>query len=77
MKKSLKFKICLKKLIHNEKNIDFNSYYHLSYRRLFSVIPIKELWANSANKLFDTLAAGRPILINYNGWQKELINKKN
>ncbi len=41
------------------------------------VIPVKELWANSANKLFDTLAAGKPILINYNGWQKDLINKKN
>jgi len=41
------------------------------------VIPVKELWANSANKFFDTLAAGKPILINYNGWQKELINKKN
>ena len=41
------------------------------------VIAVKELWANSANKFFDTLAAGKPILINYNGWQKELINKKN
>ena len=41
------------------------------------VIPIKELWANSANKFFDTLAAGRPILINYNWWQKEVINQKN
>ena len=41
------------------------------------VISIKELWANSANKFFDTLAAGKPVLINYNGWQKELINKEN
>jgi glycosyltransferase involved in cell wall biosynthesis len=41
------------------------------------VIPVKELWANSANKLFDTLAAGKPVLINYNGWQKELINEEN
>ena len=41
------------------------------------VIPIKELWANSANKFFDTLAAGKPILINHNGWQKNLIHKKN
>ena len=41
------------------------------------VIPIKELWANSANKFFDTLAAGRPILINYNWWQKEVINREN
>ncbi|MDA9804402.1 glycosyltransferase family 4 protein [Gammaproteobacteria bacterium] len=41
------------------------------------VTPIKELWANSANKFFDTLAAGRPILINHKGWQKEVINKEN
>lgn len=41
------------------------------------VIPIPELWANSANKFFDTLAAGKPILINHEGWQKEVIlNKK-
>jgi glycosyltransferase involved in cell wall biosynthesis len=41
------------------------------------VIGVKELWANSANKFFDTLAAGKPILINYKGWQKEVINKEN
>lgn len=33
-------------------------------------------WDNSANKFFDSLAAGRPILINYYGWQAEVINKK-
>lgn len=41
------------------------------------VIPIKELWANSANKFFDTLAAGKPILINHGGWQKRTIEKEN
>ena len=41
------------------------------------VIPIKELWANSANKFFDTLAAGKPILINHEGWQKEVIVNEN
>ena len=41
------------------------------------VIPVEELWANSANKFFDTLAAGKPILINHEGWQKEVINKEN
>lgn len=30
---------------------------------------------NSANKFFDTLAAGKPILINYGGWQADLINR--
>jgi glycosyltransferase involved in cell wall biosynthesis len=40
-------------------------------------IPIKEMEANSANKFFDTLAAGKPIVINYGGWQKDLIEKHN
>lgn len=39
------------------------------------VIPIKELWANSANKFFDSLAAKRPVLINYEGWQKHRLLK--
>lgn len=41
------------------------------------VIDIKELWANSANKFFDTLAAGKPILINHEGWQAETIREYN
>ena len=41
------------------------------------VLPIKELWANSANKFFDSLASARPILINYGGWQKEVIINEN
>jgi glycosyltransferase involved in cell wall biosynthesis len=41
------------------------------------VADIQELWANSANKFFDTLAAGKPILINYKGWQSEIISKLN
>lgn len=41
------------------------------------VIPVKELWANSANKFFDSLAAGKPILINYEGWQANVIREQN
>ncbi|EGQ7993259.1 glycosyltransferase family 4 protein [Vibrio vulnificus] len=37
--------------------------------------PIKEMWHNSANKLFDALASGTPIAINYGGWQKEFIER--
>ena len=33
------------------------------------------LWDNSANKFFDTLAAGKPILINHEGWQAEDIRE--
>src|SRR5699024_10896094 len=35
----------------------------------------KILEDNSANKFFDFLAAGLPIVINYEGWQKEVIEK--
>lgn len=31
------------------------------------------LWPNSANKIFDAMAAGRPIGINHGGWQSRLI----
>ena len=33
-----------------------------------------EMRPNSANKFFDSLAAGKPIMINYGGWMHDLIN---
>lgn len=36
-------------------------------------VDVPEMEANSANKFFDALAAGRPVAINYGGWQKEVI----
>lgn len=51
-------------------------YYEVEMGSSF-VANIKELWANSANKFFDTLAAGRPVLINHGGWQSDVIKKKN
>lgn len=41
------------------------------------VTDIKELWANSANKFFDTLASAKPVLINHEGWQAETIRERN
>lgn len=40
-------------------------------------IDLPELRANSANKFFDALAAGKPIMLNYGGWQAELIERFN
>lgn len=40
-----------------------------------TVIDVKELWNNSANKFFDSLAASRPIAINHEGWLADLIRK--
>jgi glycosyltransferase involved in cell wall biosynthesis len=39
------------------------------------VRPIRALWDNSANKFFDALAAGRPIAINYGGWQADALRE--
>jgi len=38
-------------------------------------IDLPEMWSNSANKFFDSLAAGRPIAVNYQGWQADLIHE--
>ena len=37
--------------------------------------PIPEMENNSANKFFDALAAGRPVVINYGGWQKDILEQ--
>lgn len=41
----------------------------------FKNIPI--LYTNSPNKLFDSLSAGKPIVVNSAGWTKELVEKEN
>jgi len=38
-------------------------------------IDLPAMWHNSANKFFDALAAGKPIMINYEGWQAEIIRE--
>jgi glycosyltransferase involved in cell wall biosynthesis len=40
---------------------------------IFANVPI--LQDNSANKFFDSLAAGKPVLLNYSGWQREVIER--
>jgi glycosyltransferase involved in cell wall biosynthesis len=40
----------------------------------FKDIPI--LYTNSPNKLFDSLSAAKPIIVNSAGWTKELVEKE-
>ena len=35
------------------------------------------LKTNSPNKLFDSLSAGKPIIVNSSGWTKDLVEKEN
>ncbi len=39
-------------------------------------IDLPEMQPNSANKFFDSLASGTPILLNYGGWQHTLVEAK-
>lgn len=41
---------------------------------LFTAVP--GMQDNSANKFFDALAAGRPLALNYGGWQAELLERE-
>jgi len=36
-------------------------------------VDLEPMWINSANKFFDGLAAGKPVVINYRGWQADLL----
>lgn len=36
-------------------------------------VDLPEMRANSANKFFDGLAAGKPVLVNYGGWHRDLV----
>lgn len=38
-------------------------------------IPLEPMWVNSANKFFDGLAAGKPMAINYGGWQADALRE--
>ncbi len=38
-------------------------------------IDLPAMWNNSANKFFDALSAGRPVMINHEGWQADLIRE--
>jgi glycosyltransferase involved in cell wall biosynthesis len=40
---------------------------------LFKDVPV--LATNSPNKLFDTFAAGRPAIVNIDGWMRELVEQ--
>lgn len=40
-------------------------------------LDIPEMRNNSANKFFDTLAAGKPVFLNYGGWMHDIVLKYN
>ena len=43
---------------------------------LVTVASLPYLEMNSANKFFDFLAAGLPVVVNYGGWQAEVLRRE-
>jgi len=39
------------------------------------MIDLQALWPNSANKVFDAFAAGRPVAINHEGWLAQVLRE--
>jgi len=44
---------------------------------IVSFLNIPILYTNSPNKLFDTLSAGKPVIVNSAGWTKEMVEHNN
>ena len=69
----------LKNIIFHEKvPLDqLNKIMQISDIGVVCFAPFKILETNSANKFFDYLAAGLPVLINYKGWQARYLEEFN
>lgn len=44
---------------------------------MISFLDLPILYTNSPNKLFDSLSAGKPIIVNSAGWTKDIAEKYN
>ncbi|WP_163654774.1 glycosyltransferase family 4 protein [Listeria sp. PSOL-1] len=54
---------------------DVPTYVDLANITITSFLPKPILATNSPNKFFDALAAGKPIIVNSNGWTKDIVEK--
>lgn len=79
LKKAKKERVLNKTLFIRNKVPKHEIPFYLKYAKIASsfAIDLPAIQANSANKFFDALAASRPILINYGGWQKGIIEDNN
>jgi glycosyltransferase involved in cell wall biosynthesis len=56
---------------------DIPNIFSMSDIVISTILPIKELEANSANKYFDALASGTCLVINHGGWQEDELTEFN
>ena len=74
---------CTKNGLNNVKFLgrfsmkDTSEIVNLSHVSIVSFKDLPILYTNSPNKLFDSLSAGKPIIVNSAGWTKEMVIKHN
>ena len=76
-KQSIKYNL-LNKILFMEKYLPKNEMPDILSAATITTsffIDLPEMGHNSANKFFDGLAAGKPIMINYGGWQADLLKE--
>src|SRR5699024_2577234 len=56
---------------------DLSQIVNFSDVSLISFLDLPILYTNSPNKLFDSLSAGKPIIVNSAGWTKDIAEKYN
>jgi glycosyltransferase involved in cell wall biosynthesis len=54
---------------------DISELVNLSDVSYVGIKPVKIVETNSANKFFDSLSAGKPLILNYGGWMADIINE--
>ncbi|RDW99446.1 glycosyltransferase family 4 protein [Listeria kieliensis] len=55
---------------------DVPTYLDIANITITSFLPKPILATNSPNKFFDSLAAGKPIIVNSNGWTKDIVEER-
>lgn len=65
------------KFIHSVQKNEVKRYFDAADNGAVFFAPFAILETNSANKWYDYLASGLPVMINYEGWQKQYLEEYN
>ncbi len=75
--KVTEYKLCNVKFLGNHKMSIVSEVVNCCDASITSFLDLPILYTNSPNKLFDSLSAGKPIIVNSAGWTKDLCEKEN
>lgn len=74
-KECITLNLCNVHFLGNFPMKDTSEIVNLSDVSIISFQDIPILYTNSPNKFFDSLSAGKPVIVNSNGWTKDIVEK--